>query len=242
MFSVMSSATSSRTGEPNRRRASSRSSACSRSSSRSSSTSKSALRVTRNAWCSTISMPGNSTGRSAAISSSIGRKRTTAPSRLSSSTNRSTLSGTLTRAKCSTAVSGCLTVTARFRLSPLTNGNGCAGSTASGVSTGNTCSWKYVDSRPRSVVVELGPRDDQDALLGQRRAHRVEEHLRVPLAICWVRSLMRRSCSRGDRPSAERTDRPISSRRFRPGDPDHVELVEVGGEDRQELRPLQQRQ
>ncbi len=28
---------------------------------------------------------------------------------------------------------------------------------------------------------------------------------------------------------------------LQPGDPDHVELVEVGGEDRQELRPLQQR-
>ena len=36
------------------------------------------------------------------------------------------------------------------------------------------------------------------------------------LAICWVRSLIRRNCSRGDRPSAERTDSPISSRRFRP--------------------------
>ena len=47
-----------RTGEPNRLRANSRSSACSRSSSRSSSTSKSALRVIRNAWQSAISMPG----------------------------------------------------------------------------------------------------------------------------------------------------------------------------------------
>ena len=44
----MSSATSRRTAGPNRRRTSSRSRACSRSSSRSSSTSKSALRVTRN--------------------------------------------------------------------------------------------------------------------------------------------------------------------------------------------------
>ena len=62
------------------------------------------------------------------------------------------------------------------------------------------------------------------------------------LAICCVRSPIRRSCSRGERPSAERTDRPISSRRFRPGDPHHVELVEVRREDRQELGPLQQRQ
>ena len=62
------------------------------------------------------------------------------------------------------------------------------------------------------------------------------------LAICWVRSPMRRSCSRGDSPSAERTDRPISSRRLRPGDAHHVELVEVRGEDRQELGALEQRQ
>ena len=65
-------------------------------------------------------------------------------------------------------------------------------------------------------VVEIGPRDDEDALLGQRRAHRIQEHVACLLAICWVRSPMRRSCSRGDRPSAERTDRPISSRRLRP--------------------------
>jgi hypothetical protein len=36
------------------------------------------------------------------------------------------------------------------------------------------------------------------------------------LASCCVRSPMRRSCSRGDSPSAERTESPISSRRFRP--------------------------
>ena len=65
---------------------------------------------------------------------------------------------------------------ARFRLSPLTNGNGWAGSTASGVSTGNTCSWKYVDSSALLGVVEVGPVDDDDALVGQRRPHRVEEH------------------------------------------------------------------
>ena len=77
MCSVMSSATSSRTGDPKRRRASSRSIACSRSSSRSSSTSKSALRVIRKAWCSTTSMPGNNTPRCAAMSSSIGRNART---------------------------------------------------------------------------------------------------------------------------------------------------------------------
>ena len=96
----MVSVTSSRTGGPNRRRASSRSSACSRSSSRSSSTSRSALRVTRNSWCSTTSMPGNSSARWAAIRSSSGRKSST-PRR--TRTNRATLLGTLTRANRSAA-------------------------------------------------------------------------------------------------------------------------------------------
>ena len=38
-----------------------------------------------------------------------------------------------------------------------------------------------------------------------------------------------------------RTAMPVAMRRFRPGHPDHVELVEVAGEDREEPRPLQQR-
>ena len=53
-----------------------------------------------------------------------------------------TLLGTLTRAKCSTPVAGSRTSTARLSDSPLMYGNGCAGSTASGVSTGNTCARK----------------------------------------------------------------------------------------------------
>ena len=48
--------------------------------------------------------------------------------------------------------------------------------------------------------------------------------------------LARRSARRRWSPS-----RPMSPAALQPGDPDHVELVEVRGEDRQELRPLQQR-
>ena len=247
MLSVMSSATSSRTGEPNRRRANSRSSACSRSSSRSSSTSKSALRVMRNAWCSTISMPGNSTGRNAAISSSIGRKRISPwpspPSvRESSSTKRSTLSGTLTRAKCCPPSSGRLTVTARFRLSPLTNGNGCAGSTASGVRTGNTCSCEVRRQLVALGLIQIGPRDDVDAFGGQRRAHRIEEHPRVAgRDLLGLLADAAQLLTRGQ--TVGRADRqPHLVAALEAGDPDHVELVEVGGEDRQKLGPLQQRQ
>ncbi len=220
MFSVMSSATSRRTGDPNRRRASSRSRACNRSSSRSSSTSMSALRVIRNAWCSTMSSPGNNTGRNAAMSASMGRNRTVWwPSSRSSpfsSTNRSTLSGTLIRAKCVVPSSGWRTVIARLRLSPLTNGNGWAGSTASGVSTGNTCSWKYVDSRlcsSSSISDQPTTRMPSSASAGRTSSRKTRA---CRLASCWVRSPMRRNCSRGDRPSADRTDSPISSRRFSP--------------------------
>ena len=243
MCSVMSSATSSRTGGPNRRRASSRSSACSRSSSRSS-TSMSALRVIRNACCSTISIPGNNIGRKAAMSSSIGRKRTdlSSGSGLLSTTNRSTLSGTLTRAKCSPPSSGDLTATARFRLRPLTNGNGCAGSTASGVRTGKDLLVEVRRQLGAVGVGQLGPRDDVDALFGQRRAHGFEEHLGM---------------AQGDLPGAFADPAQLLAGRESVGGPDrqahlvaaleaghahHVELVEVGGEDGQELGPFEQRQ
>jgi hypothetical protein len=61
------------------------------------------------------------------------------------STKRGTLLGTLTRAKRSVPVLGppmSRTSTARLSDSPLMYGNGCDGSTASGVSTGNTWARK----------------------------------------------------------------------------------------------------
>ena len=76
------------------------------------------------------------------MSSSTGRKR--AP-RLSfcTVTNRGTLFGTLTRANNSELPpAGSRSTTARFSDRLLMYGNGCAGSTASGVSTGKTCSRK----------------------------------------------------------------------------------------------------
>ena len=70
------------------------------------------------------------------MSSSIGRY---VVALLSTGTKRLTLLGTLTRAKRSPP-SGSRTSTARLSDSPLMYGNGWAGSTASGVSTGNT--WR----------------------------------------------------------------------------------------------------
>ena len=54
--------------------------------------------------------------------------------------------------------------------------------------------------------------------------------------------LMRRSCSRGDKAVGRAHRQAHLVATFQAGDPDHVELVEVRREDREELRPLQQRQ
>ncbi len=67
--------TSSRTASPNRRRRSSSSIASRRSSASSSSIARSALRVTRKRWCSSTSMPRNSASRLASITWSIRTKR-----------------------------------------------------------------------------------------------------------------------------------------------------------------------
>ena len=56
-----------------------------------------------------------------------------------------------------------------------------------------------------------------------------------------VRSASSASCSRVVRPSAERDRQARALPALQPGDAHHVELVEVAGEDRQELHPLQQR-
>ncbi len=91
-------------------------------------------------------------------------------------------------------------------------------------------------------LIEIGPGDDVDALLGQRRAHRVEEHAGVPggdplrlLADAGQLLARRQAVGRADRQSHL-----VAA--LQAGDPNHVELVEVGCEDREELGSLQQRQ
>ena len=151
MWSSMDSSTSSRTDGPNLRRSSSFSRAARRFSASSSSTSRSSLRVTRNVCTPSTSMPGNSRFMWSAITSSSGTNLC-GPT----GTNREKIGGTLTRAKCSLSVLGLRTSTARFRDSPEMYGNGCAGSTASGVSTGKTRSLNsflqaFCSSRVRSA-------------------------------------------------------------------------------------------
>ena len=127
----MDSSTSSRTAGSNRRRCSSRSSDWSRFSVTSSSISRSLVLVTRNACCSSTSRPTNSSPMCAAITSSSGTNR-----RCASAMNRGSSGGTLTRANIVPPVRGSAIITARLRDSPEMYGNGCAGSTMSGVSTG----------------------------------------------------------------------------------------------------------
>ena len=129
----MPSDTSRRTALLNRRRRSSISSASSRSSASSSSIVRSALRVTRNVATSSITMPANSVGRWAMISSSAGTKRDS-----STSNRRGNTVGTLTRAKRRSSISGSgsATIAATLSASSEMYGNGWLGSTASGVSTG----------------------------------------------------------------------------------------------------------
>ncbi|CPU64169.1 Uncharacterised protein [Mycobacteroides abscessus] len=165
MRGLMPGVSSRRTGGPNRRRSSSFSIAWSRFSASSSSTSTSSLRVTRNRWCSRTSMPGKRWSRCWAMTSSIGTNDVGPRSgdavcdvgalgrpRASTAMNRGSSGGTLTRAKCSLPVVGFATTTARLSESPEMYGNGCAGSTASGVSTGKICLRKNLCRRSCSRV------------------------------------------------------------------------------------------
>jgi hypothetical protein len=88
--------------------------------------------VTRKTARSTISICGNSQSRKCEMTASSGTKAL----RLPTWRKRGSASGTFTRAKRSSPVSGSRTRTARLLDSPEMYGNGCPGPTASGVSTG----------------------------------------------------------------------------------------------------------
>ncbi len=137
--SGISSCTSSLTTSPKRRRKTCSSMAWSRSSGSSvSASSMSELRVIRNAYQLRISIPGKSALRLAPITCSSGTNWCGRPNE----THRGRLFGTFTRAKWSSPVSGSRTSTASESERLEMYGNGCPGSTASGVRTGNTCDSK----------------------------------------------------------------------------------------------------
>ena len=235
--SLTSSSTSSRTGAPNRRRASSRSRACSTFSA-SSSTSRSSLRVTRKADASMTVMPGNTSSRCAAMTSS---SRTSRVPPSSAGSSRGSSGGTLTRAKCSAPFASSATTTARLSDSPEMYGNGCAGSTASGVRTGWICSANSVVHPATLALAQVRPADNGQAVACQRgqqlggdelglRQHHLVRQLGDPVQPLAGRVTARARCRHaGGDPAAQR------------GDPDHEELVQVAGEDRGEPDPLEQR-
>ena len=126
------------------------------------------------------------------------------------------IGGTFTRAKCCLSDFGLRRATARFSDSPEMYGNGCAGSTASGVRTGNTRSLKsflqyFCSSRSRSAHrTSSMPLSDSEGTRSSRNS-------------CACRSLSSRDLvqissriSRGSRPDAARTATPAAIRRLRP--------------------------
>ena len=146
-----------------------------RSSASSTSTSTSASRVTRNACCSTIFMPGNSRSRCAAITCSIGTNLRP-PESLR---KRGRSGGTFTRAKRRTALLGSRTTTARFSERSLMYGNGCAGSTASGVRTGKIRSSNTCSELVALGLLEVVPVGDPDAARMEHGLHVVLEDLHL---------------------------------------------------------------
>ena len=254
MRGLMPSAISRRTGGPKRRRSSSFSIAFSRFSASSSSTSTSSLRVTRNVWCSWTTIPGKSVSRCSEMTSSTGTNdigpfsgeaacTSGALGRPDASTamNRGSSGGTLTRAKCSLPVAGLVTTTARFSDSPEMYGNGCAGSTASGVSTGKICRRKNLRSRSCSLSPSSSQRTSvMPSCASAGCTCSANTAAWRAISRC-ASSLIDSSTCRGDSPDAAVTAMPGRDATLQAGHPDHEELVEVGREDRQEPHALQQR-
>ena len=100
---------------------------------------------------------------------------------------------------------------------------------------------EVVTQAPPLLLRQVVPAQDADALVLQLRADVVEEHPRVRVgdrlaASRDARQLLPRGEAVG---AADGQARLVAA--LEPGDADHVELVEVRGEDREELGPLQQR-
>lgn len=92
------------------------------------------------------------------------------------------------------------------------------------------------------ALVEVGPTHYPDALLDQRGTHRIEEHPGVPVgdllrAFADPAQLFARRQPVG---GAHRQTHLVAALQAR--HPDHVELIEIRGEDGQEFQPFQQRQ
>ena len=120
------------------------------------------------------------------------------------------------------------------------NGNGCAGSMASGVSSGNTWVRKRSSSQARSAFLRSGAVDQHDAGLGQRRPQF------QPALLLIAGELRHRLADAGEllvggEPVRALGRDALAHLAFQAGDAHHEEFVEVVGRDRQEAHPLQQR-
>ncbi len=130
--------------------------------------------------------------------------------------NRGSSSGTLTRAKRSSPVSGSRTKTPRLSESPEMYGNGWPCPTPSGVSTGNTSvsksrSSSNISSSSRSsIAATMIP---ASASAGRSSRFHSRDWRAVSSS---TRARISASASSGVRPSGERTDRPASACSARP--------------------------
>ena len=234
---AIDSSTSSRTGGPNRRRRSSFSSALRRFSASSSSTSRSSLRVTRNVWTSSTSMPGNRRLRCSPMTSSSGTNRS-----LPSGTNRLKIGGTFTRAKCSLPVFGVAHQDGEVEREPGDVGERVGGVDRQRREHREDPVLEQPLARLLLLAVEVGPPDELDALLRPARHQLLAEQARVPLHLVAglgpdaLQDVARHQA--GGRPDGDVGGDPA----LEAGHADHEELVEVAGEDRREAHPLEQRQ
>ena len=122
------------------------------------------------------------------------------------------------------------------------NGNGCAGSMASGVRTGKTWSMNCWSSQRRARRRSARPARARRCRPRAARSCSSRQHVLLarPSGVD-ARSLIAASCSAGVRPSSLSSVERRSAAVDQAGDADHVEFVEVVGRDRQEAQPLQQR-
>ncbi len=121
------------------------------------------------------------------------------------------------------------------------NGNGCAGSIASGVSTGKMYLEEVV-FEPGAVGLLQAVGSTMNTMFAALSSSRNSRQ-----RACWsvarleTPSLIRASCSPGVSPSGLRVGDAVAHLRLEAGDADHEEFVEVVGRDRKEADLLEQR-
>ena len=194
----------------------------------------------RNRCAALTTVSGNSAWMLALITSSMKTNVSVpgADSAAGSSTNRGRLRGTFTRANL--VRPPCCTATARFVLRFETNGNGCPGSNASGVSTGNTSRAEVVAQVRLDLRRPLVRVQEHDALVGELAPQgRPDRGLLVQHGV--GDAAHRLQLRRHVEPVRRMILDALAELPQRRRQADHEELVEVGAGDAEELDPLEQR-